>query len=79
MEKKVLIIAPTFPDYIRYTLPQKPKSAGFDAEAGQMAVGGLTEREANEYADLVKETFLNTWRIEKAKVNSDNFANSTQR
>lgn len=59
MEIKVKLLPPTMPNFIGYESPAKPRQEGFKLDGACMAVSDLTNEQAEEYAELMKQTFLN--------------------
>jgi hypothetical protein len=64
MEKKVKLSTPDMPDFIRYEIEGETslRQDGFDpAKDNKISVGSLTVQEAEEYGELLKQTFITHW------------------
>lgn len=63
---------PLMPNEIFFELEQNigKKQDGFNPTSGKISVKDLTSEEANEYAELMKQTFIEHWTnlIDKNKI-----------
>ena len=62
MKKEFELLPPTMPSSVRYKVPGSNRQNGFDPENNRFPVSELTEKEAEEFAELMKQTFLQHWR-----------------
>jgi len=60
MEKKFELNPPTMSNFITYNSAPVRRQDGF-RNAPSIHVYELSEKEANEYAELMKQTFLKHW------------------
>jgi hypothetical protein len=60
MEKKFELLPPTMPNFIQFKREAGLKQDGFKVDGG-LPISELTESEANEYADLMRATFITHW------------------
>ena len=60
MEKKFELNPPIMPNFITYNSAPVRRQDGF-RNAPSIPVDELSEDEANEYAELMKQTFLKHW------------------
>ncbi len=58
MEIKFNIVPPVMPESIQVQMPAHPKQHGLDFNAGKIPVADLTDEQAAEYAELMKQEFL---------------------
>ena len=56
MEKKVKLLPPIMPNFISIETPPRPRQEGF--EGYKIRVRELTNAEAEEYGELMKQTFI---------------------
>lgn len=62
MKKEFKILPPQMPDYIDYeTGVIGRKQDGINPSGNRIPIESLSESEANEYAELMKNTFLEYW------------------
>ena len=66
MERKIKLIGQIMPDVIYLEAPAKPREEGFTPNAG-IAVEELTEAEALQYAEDMKNDFIAHWNEKKCK------------
>lgn len=67
MNKTLKIVPPTMPNFFRYEIRgSSQKQDGFKPDNG-IPISTLTEEEANEFAEMMKEEFLKHWRLKKAQ------------
>lgn len=57
MEKKVKLLPPLMPNFISIETPPRPRQEGLQ-EKYKIRVCELTESEAIEYGELMKQTFI---------------------
>lgn len=57
MELKVKLLAPMMPNFIRIEQPPRPRQEGLQ-EGYKIRVCELTDAEAVEYGELMKQTFI---------------------
>ena len=62
MEIKSKIQKPVMPSHIYVERPAGKRQDGFNPSLGEIAVGDLTEEQAYEYAELMKNTFIEHWK-----------------
>lgn len=63
MEKKMEVLPPPMPNTIYLQAPPTTKQTGINwGGSNAIDVGELTEEEAQEYAELMKQTFLKHWK-----------------
>lgn len=60
MEKRFEILPPTMPDVVYFKQQAGLKQDGFKTDDG-FPVANFTEKEAKEYAELMKQTFISHW------------------
>ena len=58
MEIKFNIVPPVMPESIQYQTPEGTRQQGIDFNAGKILVSHLTDEQAAEYAELMKQEFL---------------------
>lgn len=66
MEKKFKLVLPKPINFISLMMPPRPRQDGFNP-APSISVGDLTEEEATEYAECLKQDFLRHWRERSSK------------
>lgn len=66
MEKKVILLPPTMPNFVRYEMPIGKKQDGFKTDRG-FDIAEFTESEAIEYGELMKKCFIRHWKERKLK------------
>lgn len=77
MELKFKLLPPTMPNFIRVDFPSTGKKEDGFGSGPSIHVGDLTEEQATEYADLMRETFIKHWRdiqalgLESSKIVKD--------
>jgi len=64
MKKDFEILPPSMPNFVRFKLPTLPKQDGF-AEIPGYDIANFTEKEAIEFSDIMKATFMEHWRNRK--------------
>lgn len=60
MEKKFELLPPTMPDFVRFKREPSLKQDGFKVDGG-FPISKFTREEAEEYAELMKQTFIKHW------------------
>jgi hypothetical protein len=60
MEKKFKLLPPTMPNFISYETPVKRRQDGSTWNVG-LNVSDLKREEAEEYGELMKQTFIKHW------------------
>lgn len=55
------------PNFIFQEMPVRQRQEGFNADAGKIPITDLTEIEAEEFGELMKQTFIKHWRNKKAQ------------
>ena len=66
MKKKINIIPPKMPNFVRFEKPSNLKQEGFKVDEG-FDIANFTEKEALEFAKLMKRTFLEHYQSRKAR------------
>lgn len=61
MNTQFKLIGQTMPDFISYETPARPRQEGFTPGANQIAIEELTEAQALEYAEEMKNDFFKHW------------------
>lgn len=67
MEKKFKVLPPMMPNFVRFEKPVGLKQDGFKSDDGY-PISNLTEEEAIEYGELMKQTFIKHWKIKKTQL-----------
>lgn len=62
VEKTIKVKMVSMPNFLNVEMPPRPRQEGFQP-GHTIPVGDLTEAEANEYAEEMKQAFLDHWRI----------------
>lgn len=62
MEIKQKVRKPIMPSEIYLEVPVGKRQDGFNLSSGKILVSDLTEEQANEYAELMKQTFIEHWK-----------------
>lgn len=60
MEKKFEVLPPTMPNFVRFKKEAGLRQDGFKVDEG-FDIANFTEKEADEYAELIRKTFLIHW------------------
>jgi hypothetical protein len=60
MKKEFKMLPPMMPNFLPYEVGAKPRQEGFNPD--RIPVSALTEQEAIEYGELMKQTFIEHWR-----------------
>ena len=66
MQKQFELLPPTMPNYVRFKKEAGRRQDGFKSDQG-FDIANFTREEAEEYAELMKVTFLKHWEERKAK------------
>lgn len=70
MEIKLKVLPPTMPNFITLEKPVGKRQDGIKPESGIIPIVELTEEQANEYADLMKQEFIKYWKFMKEQSNN---------
>ncbi len=65
MQKKIELLPPHMPNFIRYRVELAPSLAGNKEAKETISVSDLTESEAEEYGELMKQEFIKHWKYRK--------------
>jgi hypothetical protein len=65
MEKKFKLLPPTMPNFIAYEAAVRRRQDGVTWDTG-LKVSDLSKEEAEEYAELMKQTFIVHWQNKTA-------------
>jgi hypothetical protein len=60
MEKKIELLPPSMPNFVRFQLPATLRQEGFK-QSEAISVKDFTREEAEEYGELMKQTFIKHW------------------
>lgn len=63
MEKKFELLPPTMPNFISYKTSPRPRQEGINFDANKIAIEDLSKEEAEEYGELMKQTFIQHWEL----------------
>lgn len=69
MEKKFELLPPVMPNFAMFKKEAGLRQDGFKADAG-FDIANFTEEEAIEYAELMKQTFLEHYKNRKSRKQS---------
>ncbi len=58
MNKSFKLLIPAFPETINIEMPIGERQDGFNPDGNTIKVSDLTDEEAEEYAELLKQAFL---------------------
>ncbi len=61
MNKSFKLLPPMMPNFISYEIPARTRQEGFKADANKISISDLSKEEAEQYAELMKQTFLIHW------------------
>lgn len=64
MEKKFEILPPMMPNFVRFKKEVGLRQDGFKVDEG-FPIVNFTKQEAEEYAELMKQTFIKHWQSKK--------------
>lgn len=65
MEKKLKLLPPMMPNFISVDRPVGKRQDGFNADNFKFPIQELSEEEAIEYGELMKQTFIEHWKNKK--------------
>lgn len=68
MEKTIKLLPPMMPNFIFQEMPVRPRQEGFKPDEGKIPITDLNEKEAEEYGELMKQTFIKHWRNKMAQI-----------
>lgn len=60
MEKKLEVLPPMMPNFVRFKKEAGLRQDGFKVDEG-FPITNFTKEEAEEYGELMKQTFINHW------------------
>lgn len=60
MEKKFEVLPPSMPNFVRFKKLAGLRQDGFKVDEG-FPIKNFTKEEAEEYAELMKQTFIKHW------------------
>lgn len=60
MKKKFEVLPPSMPNFVRFKKEVGLKQDGFKVDEG-FPIKNFTKEEAEEYAELMKQTFIKHW------------------
>ncbi len=63
MEKKFKMLPPMMPNFLPYESAPRPRQEGFNPENNRISVSELSEEEAIEYGELMKQAFIEHWKV----------------
>lgn len=72
MEIKFKLLPPMMPNFVRYEKPARPRQEGFDSKDQGIPIEEFTEQQAKEYAELMRDAFIEHWRKRKANASDRN-------
>ncbi len=61
MQKTFELLPPIMPSHVTFRTPPAPRQQGFKPQEG-FPVKNFTKEEAEEYAELMKQTFMQHWK-----------------
>jgi hypothetical protein len=64
MERKFKLLPPSMPNFVFYEVVPKPREGGFSSN-NKFSITDLTEEEAEEFGELMKQTFIEHWKNKK--------------
>lgn len=64
MEKKFEVLPPQMPNFVRFKKEAALRQDGFKVDEG-FPVKDFTKEEAQEYAELMKQTFIEHWKAKQ--------------
>lgn len=68
MEKKIKLLPPTQINFIHIQQSAGKRQDGIKIDGGTIPITDLTEEEAYEYGDLIKQEFIKHWRNKTGNV-----------
>jgi hypothetical protein len=69
MEKKFEVLPPMMPNFVRFKKEAGLRQDGYKVDEG-FPITNFTKEEAEEYGELMKQTFIEHWKIRKVAVGS---------
>lgn len=66
MEKKFEVLPPMMPNFVRLKHEAGLRQDGFKIDQGYH-IGNFTRQEAEEYGELMKQTFIRHWEIKSTQ------------
>jgi hypothetical protein len=67
MKKLFEVLPPSMPNFVRFKKEHQLKQDGFKVDEG-FDIANFTEQEANDYADLMRSTFIQHWKDRKERL-----------
>lgn len=67
MEKKFKVLPPHMPNFVRFEKEPGLRQEGLKVDEG-FPITNFTKEEAYEYAELMKQTFINHWHKKKTGI-----------
>lgn len=67
MEKKFKLLPPIMPNFISFEVAPGKRQDGFSPEKNKISITDLSYSEAIEYAELMKNTFMDHYKLKKRK------------
>lgn len=64
MTKNFKLLPPTMPNFLFIEMPPRPRQEGVSFD-NKIPITDLSEQEATEYAELMKQAFINHWKNKK--------------
>lgn len=64
MEKKFEVLPPSMPNFVRFKKEAGLRQDGFKVDEG-FPIKNFTKEEAEEYAELMKQTFIKHWQAKQ--------------
>ena len=62
MNIKFKLLPPLMPNFISYEVPAGKRQDGFKPDSNKIFVGDLSEDDAKEYAEILKQEFIHHWK-----------------
>jgi hypothetical protein len=61
MKLEFKLLPPLMPNFISYEIPVGKRQDGFNLDANKIPITELTQSQAEEYGELMKQTFIEHW------------------
>ncbi len=61
MQRTIKLLPPTMPNFVFMEMPPVSKQDGIDFDRGKISITDFTKEEAEEYGELMKQTFIQHW------------------
>jgi hypothetical protein len=61
MKKTFKIKPPIMPNYVQLEMPPGKRQDGLQMDKGKIPISDLTREEAEEFGELMKQTFIKHW------------------